>query len=352
MNRTAILAIGLLGFGLWAALWCVPAHVTKIEADILGRATEALAQAGVPVQVQVDGQSVALSGSVDSAQALVARDTVAALPGVTRVIDALTVSTAVTAADNATLRFEARLLAEEVALSGHVENDTQRARIVGHARLAFAPKPVIDRLSLRADVPEYFGPALTLGIEQLARLRSGRFTLTGDAAQLLGEAPNPTVRDSVSGALSTARLTPLTFAADLHLPPPTPARRDECQALFNRLLRGGTIRFATGSANISADSFPLLDRLAGAAKACADVFVEVQGHTDNRGNAEANQALSERRANAVRDYLLSDGVASEQLRARGYGATVALQSNATAAGRAANRRIELKALMPDEESNP
>ena len=71
-----------------------------------------------------------------------------------------------------------------------------------------------------------------------------------------------------------------------------------------------------------------------------EITLEVQGHTDSRGSDRHNMRLSDRRANAVRDYLVGQGIESSRLVARGYGETRPLESNRTRAGRAANRRVE------------
>jgi outer membrane protein OmpA-like peptidoglycan-associated protein len=69
--------------------------------------------------------------------------------------------------------------------------------------------------------------------------------------------------------------------------------------------------------------------------------VEVGGHTDSVGSEAYNQGLSERRADAVRDYLMSKGVKASRLTARGYGESRPVASNDTEEGRAENRRVEL-----------
>ena len=72
------------------------------------------------------------------------------------------------------------------------------------------------------------------------------------------------------------------------------------------------------------------------------VAVEIAGHTDSDGDAEYNQDLSDRRANAVRDYLISRGVSGSRLSAAGYGESQPVADNATVEGKAQNRRVELR----------
>ena len=71
------------------------------------------------------------------------------------------------------------------------------------------------------------------------------------------------------------------------------------------------------------------------------VVVEIAGHTDSVGSEAYNQGLSERRANAVRDYLTGNGVKASRLSARGYGESRPVASNDTDEGRAENRRVEM-----------
>ncbi len=75
--------------------------------------------------------------------------------------------------------------------------------------------------------------------------------------------------------------------------------------------------------------------------------VDIVGHTDSRGSEQSNQELSLHRAQAVRDVLVSDGVASARIAADGAGETRPVSTNDTASGRAMNRRVEIT-IRPDE----
>jgi outer membrane protein OmpA-like peptidoglycan-associated protein len=69
--------------------------------------------------------------------------------------------------------------------------------------------------------------------------------------------------------------------------------------------------------------------------------VQVEGYTDNVGSEQYNLTLSQQRGDAVRDYLISQGVSAGNITATGYGLTNPIADNATAAGRAQNRRVQL-----------
>ncbi len=116
-----------------------------------------------------------------------------------------------------------------------------------------------------------------------------------------------------------------------------------CAALFQAgqplVLEG--VNFETGKAVLLPASTAILDRVAQSLVDNPGVNVEVGGHTDNTGSRATNTRLSAARANTVRDYLISKGVDGARLTAKGYGPDQPVQDNTTAAGRAANRRVEL-----------
>jgi outer membrane protein OmpA-like peptidoglycan-associated protein/uncharacterized protein YidB (DUF937 family) len=105
------------------------------------------------------------------------------------------------------------------------------------------------------------------------------------------------------------------------------------------------VHFDTDSANISADSQDILSKAADAIKrAPAGTRIEIGGHTDNTGDAAANQKLSEARAAAVAKRLVELGVGADMLTSKGYGQTMPVADNSTEEGRAQNRRIEFTVM--------
>jgi OmpA-OmpF porin, OOP family len=99
--------------------------------------------------------------------------------------------------------------------------------------------------------------------------------------------------------------------------------------------------FATGSAKLLPKSNAALNEVVKLLQSDETLLIDVDGHTDNTGNAEKNQTLSEARATAVKDYLVSKGIAEGRLVATGYGSSKPVADNATSAGKAKNRRTEL-----------
>jgi outer membrane protein OmpA-like peptidoglycan-associated protein len=114
-----------------------------------------------------------------------------------------------------------------------------------------------------------------------------------------------------------------------------------CQRDLASAVEAGSILFQRASADLDRRSHQTLNALAQIAKGCPGFEIEVAGHTDNEGEPERNQRLSERRAASVRDYLVRVGVPADALQAVGYGETRPRAPNDSPANMARNRRIEL-----------
>ena len=104
------------------------------------------------------------------------------------------------------------------------------------------------------------------------------------------------------------------------------------------------VHFDFDKATLKPEAKAVLDGAAALLNKHERVVVEVAGHTDSMGPENYNQGLSERRANAVKDYLTAKGVQAQRLSSRGYGESMPVASNDTEAGRAENRRVELIVL--------
>ncbi|MBN2036374.1 MAG: OmpA family protein [Chitinispirillaceae bacterium] len=101
------------------------------------------------------------------------------------------------------------------------------------------------------------------------------------------------------------------------------------------------VNFQSGKATLLSGSFVVLDEVAESLREWPEVNIEIQGHTDNTGNAAMNLQLSQERAESVRQYLIDKGIAPDRLTAVGYGPDRPIADNATREGRAKNRRVEI-----------
>ncbi len=126
--------------------------------------------------------------------------------------------------------------------------------------------------------------------------------------------------------------------------------KDKCPSVFAQTADGcppvapltlDGVNFDNDMATLRSDASAILDQAVESLKAWGDVKVEVAGHTDSRSSDAYNMTLSQNRANAVRDYLISKGIAAERLTAKGYGESQPVADNETEEGRFKNRRVEL-----------
>jgi outer membrane protein OmpA-like peptidoglycan-associated protein len=122
--------------------------------------------------------------------------------------------------------------------------------------------------------------------------------------------------------------------------------RREGDNLF--LVMPGNITFASSSADIRSDFFPVLNSVAKVLAEFNKTSIKVTGHTDSTGGDKINQPLSENRADSVAMYLRSQKVSSARIQSYGYGSRYPVASNDSPAGREANRRVELE-LVPNPQ---
>jgi len=125
-------------------------------------------------------------------------------------------------------------------------------------------------------------------------------------------------------------------------PPPPPAAAPPPPVSKKIVLRG--VNFDFNKANIRPDAAGILREAATILKDNSTVNVSVEGHTDAIGSDQYNQKLSLRRAEAVKQFLVKEGIAASRLQVRGFGKTQPVASNDTEDGRAQNRRVELKII--------
>lgn len=129
-------------------------------------------------------------------------------------------------------------------------------------------------------------------------------------------------------------------------PPPPPIKAAE-QKIIERAFQ--SLEFATAKDIIKPKSFPSLNDLAKLLKQHAEEWtLKLSGHTDNQGSPDKNMLLSEKRANAVKRYLVTKGAKADKILTEWFGQTAPIADNATPAGRQKNRRVEMKILFKEE----
>jgi OOP family OmpA-OmpF porin len=120
----------------------------------------------------------------------------------------------------------------------------------------------------------------------------------------------------------------------------------ETEFLDTGMIRTSSVRFASGKVELRSESFAVLDEIGSILVQWPELDIEIAGHTDSQGAESFNQGLSERRAAAVRDYLLKKhpDIEADNLTVKGFGESKPIASNDDEAGRARNRRVEFTVL--------
>jgi len=111
------------------------------------------------------------------------------------------------------------------------------------------------------------------------------------------------------------------------------------------------VTFDFGKSNLKPQFYPALNNVASTLKQYNQTIVEVSGHTDSVGSDAANQALSEARANTVADYLIGQGLMRQRFEIIGMGERYPIASNDTDAGRAQNRRVEIRVVPVEQQGS-
>ena len=175
----------------------------------------------------------------------------------------------------------------------------------------------------------------------LSRLSTGTLVVSDREVKLAGDALYDTAPAQIRNNLLKDFPQGWQLKPDISVKPASaPVDATICQQLFSELLGKGTIRFESGRSTLDPDSAGLLDRLIEIALRCPNTNIEVAGHTDAAGEPASNQALSEKRAHAVVDYLVRAGLPQGRFTATGYGSSQPVATNDTDQGKAQNRRIE------------
>ena len=347
---------GALLTALFAMVFIPGLTMSSLQEQLEARANAVLKAEGMGwAHVRMEGQRAIVSGAAPS-EALRAQAASLVLSssgpggeyagGVTKVINELVVGPAVSP-----YTWGVRRSPAGVSLTGHVPSDAARAALVQRARQAFGVAPQ-DTMRLSGGAPKGDWQRVALiAIEQAAKLDAGEARLVDNRLVVIGEGVEGAVAEITArvaqppapGFTATADVTvrgrglgiPELEGVDLKSGSP-----EACTTAFARLMQNNVINFALDSDVIDPKSAPLLQSLIRVAVRCDGASIEVSGHTDSTGDAATNFALSQRRANAVRRYLIERGVHQERITAQGFGSTRPVADNATPEGQAQNRRID------------
>lgn len=189
------------------------------------------------------------------------------------------------------------IIESQITLSGEAANNSQHDKVIDSALTELSELSLVERISINRDTQSIIEPV-----------------------------DNNTVTTEIDTQADTQQLDSET-------------QRQALKELFESL-DTGKILFQSGSDVLTDESLRVLDSIASTFAQYPSVNIEIDGHTDASGVSAKNLDLSQLRANAVRDYLEIQGIATERMSTYGFGDGVPIADNSTAAGRRLNRRIE------------
>ena len=225
-----------------------------------------------------------------------------------------------------------------VVVAGTVPDEATRQAMLQRVRELYGAERVVDQLGVGAVVapPHWAGYVQRILSPELKQVSRGQLAIHGNTVEVKGEVGNEALRQQVVSQISTQLNPTYTVRNGLRV------RADE-QAIIDQALAHRIVEFESGSAVLTPAGRAVLDELVGPLKSLpAHRKVQVVGHTDSVGSREANIALSAARADAVKAYLVSRQIPAQMIEASGVGPDRPVASNATAEGRARNRRIEFR----------
>ncbi|MBT8135626.1 MAG: OmpA family protein [Gammaproteobacteria bacterium] len=342
MNQAIIITVAVLLFGLLSA-FSMHNYGPRIEQMVQQRAEATLAEAGFDwVTVAADGNAVTMRGSAPSHTARSeALRLVTNITGIRRVQNEMQLPDEMFNPLAAVSAYETRITVSPgfVQYSGFVPSAQLRTELIARTRELYRGRRVEDEMTVRDDgVPDNWLEATTNLQQRFATYVNAEGVISDSNINVVGKvAPG---RQGETKLLAS-RL-PDNFVARINLSV-AKGNAESCQARLDELMKR-KISFQVASAVIDPASYALLDQLSERIRECGGLRIEVAGHTDAEGLAMKNLELSQRRAEAVAAYLVGKGLDADQLVPWGYGESRPVGDNSTAAGRAANRRIEFLAM--------
>lgn len=225
----------------------------------------------------------------------------------------------------------------QVVVAGTVPDEATRVQVLSRLRELYGAERVVDQLTLGAVVapPQWSQHLQKVLSPTLKQVTHGQLSVQGNIIDLKGEVANESVRQQVASDMAASLNPTYTVRNGLRV-----AAQE--QNLVDQALRNRIVEFEAGSAVLRPAGVGILDEMAQALARLKGKKVEVIGHTDAQGGRVANVALSLARAQAVKTYLVSKGLAADNIGTTGLGPDRPVAGNDTEEGRARNRRIEFR----------
>lgn len=229
--------------------------------------------------------------------------------------------------------------AKDIVVEGVVPNEQSKQAILVKMRSVYTEDQIIDKIQVRpVAAPNGWSDSVTRVITpDLKKVTQGKLSVRGTQVDLSGKMLNQAEIQPFTTNFQTLVSAPYRFSSQLSV-------NQAEQAVIDNALKDRIIEFESGSAVLLPAGTQILDEMVVALNRVQGKNVKVIGHTDSQGNPDKNKVLSQQRADAVKQYLISKGIAAARLSTEGLGADKPVADNATPEGRKKNRRIEFEVL--------
>lgn len=228
----------------------------------------------------------------------------------------------------------------QILVTGTVADEASKAAVLARLRELYGAERVVDQVAVGAvAVPANWNAHVQkLLTPNLKLITRGQLSIDGSIVNVRGEVANEAQRQQIASEIATSLNPTYTVNNGLRI-----AAAE--QGVLDAALDKRIIEFDSGQASITPNGLAILDEMAAAMQKLKGRKVEVIGHTDNTGLRASNVSLSQARAEAVRNYLASKGIAPDTVLTSGQGPDRPVASNTTVDGRARNRRIEFRIVQ-------
>jgi OOP family OmpA-OmpF porin len=227
-----------------------------------------------------------------------------------------------------------------VLVTGTVADEATKAALLERLRGVYGAARVVDQLSVgTVSTPANWNTYVARLINPNLRLvKGGQLKVDGNTVSLRGDVASEGQRQQIASDIA-ANLNP-TYTVNNGL-----RVQVSQQSVLDAALADRIIEFESGKATLTPAGIAVLDGMTAALHKIKGVKVEVIGHTDNAGSRAGNLSLSQARAEAVKAYVVSQGIADESIAVSGDGPDRPVADNRTPEGKARNRRIEFKVIQ-------
>lgn len=225
----------------------------------------------------------------------------------------------------------------QVVATGVVPDDATKKAVLGRLRALYGRDLVVDEITVGAvAAPEgWAGRVQQMLVPELRRVSKGELRVSGTNVHITGAVDSEPGRKKLVGHMARA------LDSSYHINNGLSVRASE-QSRIDNQLDNRIVEFESGSSRLTERGRKLLDDMILTLGTLQDQGIEIIGHTDSRGPRAANNALSAARAEAVKDYLVDNGLQQDALISLGAGEQRPIASNESPEGRARNRRIEFR----------